>query len=106
MGDQRRYLGGTNARRWAASQSRDPVVMIVMSVRAASVCWGWYAGNPRCNIPTQPPNETERARNRDANQIGVEAETGWGSGAIGSPTAEKRALYTLMENVPKEVILI
>lgn len=113
VGDQRRYWGGTNARRWAASQSRDTVVMIVMSVRAASVCWGWYTrGTPAViYLPKPPFNETERARNRDANQIGVEAETwGWGSGAIGSPTAERREdiyIYiTLMENVSKEVILI
>lgn len=38
-------MGGTDARRWSASYSRDPVVMIVMSVRAASrdALWGWYS---------------------------------------------------------------
>lgn len=41
--------GGPDARRWSASYSRDPVVMIVMSVRAASseLLWGWNAASER-----------------------------------------------------------
>lgn len=40
-------IGGTDARRWSASYSRDPVVMIVMSVRAASRDALWRVVRPR-----------------------------------------------------------
>jgi len=68
-------MGGADARRWSASYSRDPVVMIVMSVRAASrdALRGWYgrerypsvrlcfssvlASRSLCNITTTSPNE-------------------------------------------------
>lgn len=50
--------GGPDARRWSASYSRDPVVMIVMSVRAASseLLWGWNAasGPARSSVPLFP----------------------------------------------------